>query len=311
MSKLSPELFHWLLQALELDASIFHVGQYCGGSWAASTSGHGRAAFHLVVHGRCWLHQPGAEPIELGRGDAVFMLRDTPHALSPDPRPPAAAGGPRVQMTPLTAAGAKPQPGSTGLVCGFFSFKHGVSELIVRSLPLTLLVRADEPDLAGLRSVFELILAETERDDGSSDAMIERLTSLLFSYLIRHRVTQDESPVGLFAAARRTEFVGLLQRLIEAPAHAWKLSEMARHTGMSRASFFKNFSQTAGCSPGQFLLALRMQAAGRLLGEGKNVDQVAENVGYQSTAAFSRAFKKYTGKQPGAYRRSAARAANA
>jgi len=302
MSNLSPELFHWLLQALELDASVFHVGQYCG-PFRASTSGHDRASFHLVVHGRCWLHRPGAASIELGRGDAVFMLRDTPHALSRDPVARWDAR-PGAEMTPLTAAGAR-SADSTGLVCGFFSFKHGVSDLIVRSLPVTLLVRADEPELAGLRSVFELILAETGRDDGSSGAMIERLTSLLFSYLIRHRVTQDESPVGLFAAARRSEFVGLLQRLIAAPEHAWKLSEMARHTGMSRASFFKNFSQTAGCSPGQFLLALRMQAAGRLLGEGKNIEQVAGNVGYQSTAAFARAFKKYTGLQPGAYRRAA------
>jgi AraC family transcriptional regulator, activator of mtrCDE len=305
MSKLSPELFHWLLQALELETSVFHVGQYCG-AWTASTSGHGRAAFHLVAHGSCWLHQPGCEPVLLKRGDAVFMLQDTPHALSPEPVLPREDARVRVEMTPLTV----PRPGSTGLVCGFFSFKHGVSELIVRSLPLTLLVRADEPELAGLRSVFELILAETERDDGSSDAMIERLTSLLFSYLIRQRVTQDESPVGLFAAARRSEFVGLLQRLIAAPEHAWKLSEMARHSGMSRASFFKNFSQAAGCSPGQFLLALRMQAAGRLLGQGKNIEQVAENVGYQSTAAFARAFKKYTGQQPGAYRRGALRAAS-
>jgi AraC family transcriptional regulator, activator of mtrCDE len=204
MSKLSPELFHWLLQALELDASIFHVGQYCGGSWAASTSGHGRAAFHLVVHGRCWLHQPGAEPIELTRGDAVFMLQDTPHALSPDPQPPAQDGRPRVQMTPLTAA-----PGSTGLVCGFFSFKHGVSELIVRSLPVTLLVRADEPELASLRSVFELILAEAERDDGSSEALDRDARASLeavrdgasHGHVARELLQEFQSDSGLLAGA--------------------------------------------------------------------------------------------------------------
>jgi AraC family transcriptional activator of mtrCDE len=309
MSNLSPELFQWLLQALELEASIFHVGQYCG-SWKASTAGFGRAAFHLVVHGRCWLHQPGVAPVLLTRGDAVFLVRDTPHAISPEPELRAGEPVRYGTMAPLTAANGA-EPAGVGLVCGFFAFKLGISELIVRSLPDLLLVRADDPELGALRTVFELILAETERDDGSSAAMIERLTGVLFLYLIRHRMIRDESAVGLFAAARRPEFVGLLRSLIDAPQRNWKLSEMARESGMSRASFFKHFTQTAGCSPGQFLLALRMQAAGRLLEQGRNVDQVAQGVGYQSTAAFARAFKKYTGQQPGAYRRNLTAAANA
>lgn len=307
MSNPSPELFQWLLQALELEASIFHVGQYCG-RFRASTAGCGRAAFHLVVSGRCWLQRPAAAPVQLERGDAVFLLRDTPHALSTDSASPAAEPVRFGTMEPLSAARDASLP-HVGLVCGFFAFKLGISDLIVRSLPDVLLIRSGDPELSAMRSVFELIVAETERDDGSSGAMIERLTGLLFLYLIRHRMAGDESSAGLFAAARRPEFVGLLHHLIEAPHRNWTLAEMARHSAMSRASFFKHFTQTAGCSPGQFLLAVRMQAAGRLLEQGRNVDQVAEGVGYQSTAAFARAFKKYTGRQPGAYRRGAMQAA--
>lgn len=81
------------------------------------------------------------------------------------------------------------------------------------------------------------------------------------------------------------------------------METMAATAHMSRAAFCKKFNEVAGVSPGHFLLCLRMQAAERLLREGRPIARVAEQVGYRSVAAFSRAFQKTSGVQPGAFRR--------
>ncbi|MBF2975193.1 cupin domain-containing protein, partial [Pseudomonas aeruginosa] len=78
----SNPLVDWLLDSLEVDTSLFHVGRYCGG-WHASTHGLARASFHLVVQGHCWAHVAGsARGWRLDSGDALFFLRDVEFRLS-------------------------------------------------------------------------------------------------------------------------------------------------------------------------------------------------------------------------------------
>ncbi|WPP47007.1 AraC family transcriptional regulator [Pseudomonas sp. AN-1] len=297
----STTLIDWLLESLELDASLFHVGRYCGG-WHASTQGMARSSFHLLVQGSCWLHVDGQAPQQLQAGDALFILRDVPYRLSGEASSEAACAAPRGQMQAL-------EPGAeegVGLVCGFFHFQPGLSELIVDSLPTCLLLRAGDPTLAAARSLFELILAECAREQGPSAGVLERLSQLLFLYVLRQHGTTSTSGElrGLLALARQPAFGGLLERLIAAPAEAWTLEQMAACVGLSRAAFAKRFHELAGQTPGQVLLGLRIRAACRLLKEGQAVAEVAEAVGYQSVAAFTRAFDKLIGLPPGAYRRS-------
>lgn len=295
-SSMSP--IEWLLESLELDASLFHVGRYCGG-WQASTHGLARASFHLLVQGSCWLHVDGEAPQRLQAGDALFILRDVPYRLSGEAGPEAACAAPRVPMQAL-------EPGAedgVGLVCGFFHFQPGLSELIVDSLPTCLLLRAGDPALSAARSLFELILAECARAPGPSAGVLERLSQLLFLYVLREHGAASGELRGLLALARQPAFAGLLERLIAAPAEAWTLEQMAACVGLSRAAFAKRFHEVAGQTPGQVLLGLRMREACRLLKEGQAVAEVAEAVGYQSVAAFTRAFEKMVGLLPGAYRR--------
>lgn len=107
----------------------------------------------------------------------------------------------------------------------------------------------------------------------------------------------------MVALARQPLFSSLLEQLIEHPERPWTLESMAACTGLSRSAFFKRFSEQAGQSPGHVLLALRMRHACRLLQTGHTVEQVCAAVGYQSIAAFTRAFTKAIGVQPGAYRK--------
>lgn len=295
----STPTFQWLLENLELDASLFHVGRYCG-AWQASTQGLARTSFHLLVQGECWLHldeQP--EAIALHRGDAVFLLRDLPYRLSSDPQAEQARCQPRGSMLPLT-----PQADDgVGLVCGFFHFRPGLSSLILESLPRYMVLRASDQGLQAARQLFELIMAECERAEGPNPVMLERLSHLLFLYVLREHGEGGEDLGGLLTLARHVQFATLLEQLVAHPQNNWTMETMAGLTGLSRSAFCKRFQELAGVSPGQVLLSLRVRQASRLLREGLPVAEVAEAVGYQSVAAFTRIFQKVTGVLPGAYRR--------
>ncbi|MFF7110356.1 AraC family transcriptional regulator [Pseudomonas sichuanensis] len=295
----SSHLVDWLLEGLELDASLFHVGRYCGG-WHASTQGMGRASFHLVVQGHCWLHVDGhAEPVRLESGDAVFLLRDLAYRLSGDEDVADACAQPRRAMQALDLQADD----GVGLVCGFFHFQTGLSSLIVEGLADWILLRANDPAGSAARALFGLILEECRRAPQPSQTVLERLTHLLFLYVLRQQVHAGQPLGGLVALARQPAFAGLLERLIEEPGQAWTLESMAACAGLSRSAFFKRFNELAGQSPGQVLLALRMRQACQLLKAGNTVEQVGGRVGYQSVAAFTRAFAKAVGVQPGAYRK--------
>ncbi|WP_342655442.1 AraC family transcriptional regulator [Pseudomonas sp. F3-2] len=298
MNSASP-LIDWLLESLELDASVFHVGRYCGG-WHASTHGLARSSFHVLVQGRCWLHVDGHDDAErLDTGDAVFLLRDLPYRLSSEAGADAAQRQPRMEMLALDNGASD----GVGLVCGFFHFHSGLSSLIVDALPDFIILRADEPSSSAARSVFELILQECQRVPGPSSALLERLSHLLFLYVLRQHVGDNPTLGGLVALARQPGFAALLQQMIERPEQPWTLESMAACTGLSRSAFFKRFNEIAGQSPGNVLLALRMRHAAQLLKSNQTVEHVAGAVGYQSVSAFTRAFTKAEGVQPGAYRK--------
>jgi len=295
---LSAALFEWLLDSLELDSRLFHVGRYCG-SWQASTHGLARASFHLLVQGHCWLHLDGQAGIRLDAGDAVFLLRDRPYRLSGSDSAEEARCNPRIPMTPLDSQAAD----GVGLVCGFFHFRPGLSELIIDALPEYLILRAEAPGSSAARRLFELILEECERREGPASALLERLSHLLFLYVLREQSQAIGELGGLLGLAQHPQFGTLLAQLIAQPGQPWPLEQMAELTGLSRSAFCKRFQELAGHSPGQVLLNLRMRQACRLLRQGIAVADCAEACGYQSVAAFTRAFSKVVGSLPGAYRR--------
>ncbi len=292
----TDRLVHWLIDSIELEAAAFHVGQYCG-RWRASTAGRGLGSFHLVLHGTCWLHVEGRAPLRLGPRDGVFLLRDIPHFLSPDPDPaaPLPAGG----MQPLAGEG----PGMTGIACGFFRYRGTLSTLIVDSFPDVVELRADDGSIRAAGTVFDLMLAEAGGDPDLPPPLISRLAELLFFYVARHVARRREVLSGLLALARRPEFTVLLERLMAEPGHDWSTESMARAVHMSRSSFYKHFVDASGQPPAQFLLLLRMKIAAQRLHHGETVERAAEHVGYRSHAAFSRAFHKVIGEHPGAFRR--------
>jgi AraC-like DNA-binding protein len=317
MSPQTETIADWLLSGLQLKSTIFHVGQYCG-AWQASTAGRHRASFHLALHGESWLHLPAnaqraAHSVRLAPGDAVFLLHDMPHCLSPDPRPPASGHeSERIgAMSPLTSPDdvRAPADGSVGIACGFLEFNSGLDDMLLSLLPDYIVARRDNPSLDGARAIFDLIRAEALRDVQTPSPLIARLTDLLIVYVLRAVTGQDEIAPCFWSLMRRAEFAPLVAAIIEAPADRWTTDTMASFVHMSRARFCKQFVDISGQPPAQFVTLVRMKMAAAMLRGGSSMPDAAERVGYQSESAFAQAFKRVTGVQPGAYRRSAVKPA--
>lgn len=299
MSTRQDRLIHWLLSSLDLETTLFHLGQYCG-SWKASTTGLARSGFHVILNGDCWLHLPDEQVSHpLRTGDAVFFLRDVAHYLSPLADPALAATAPRTSMAALDFD----VPGSVALACGFFNFRSSLNTIFLGSFPDYVIIARDGESLSEARPLFDLILAEAHSGGEEPSPLISRLVDLLFFYVIRHLCQRGEVTAGLWAMLGQPEFAPLLEAIIAEPGREWTVEAMANIAHMSRATFFKRFGQVCGASPSHFLLQIRMKLATQLIEEGMSLSRAAEKVGYQSDAAFSRAFKKVTGVLPGAYRR--------
>lgn len=291
-----PQMIQWVITGLEPRATLFHLGQYCG-SWQASTQGKSIASFHLVLQGQCYLHFETGSSLLLQAGEGIFLLKDLPHRLTPFADPQQTTH--HCKMQPLLPA----QTEGTGLACGFFELGGRLATALLASLPDWLLLKREQTANGALHSLFELLLKEATEADHSATPLIERLTELLFFYLIRDGLKDQPLTPGIWALACHPQFSTLIRQLLDQPAHHWTLAEMAATLHQSRASFIRHFMEVSDCPPAQLLMLLRMQLAAQQLKTGQPVGQVAETVGYQSAAAFSRAFSKVFGTSPGHYAR--------
>jgi len=301
MPQRQDRLIQWLLGSLELQTSLFHLGQYCG-SWQASTTGLARAGFHVILSGDCWLHLPDrGQKHALKAGDAVFFLRDARHLISPCADLKEASQAPRMPMEEIDLN----VPCSTALACGFFDFRAPLNHLFLDSFPDYVIAAQERQELPEVRPLFELLRKEATVPGEVPSPLITRLVDLMFFYVIRYLCRRQEVSTGLWAVLSRPEFTVLFDAIVSAPARDWNVDDMAGLTCMSRTRFFKRFSEAAGTSPAFFVAQVRMQLATQWIADGMSLARAAELVGYQSDAAFSRAFKKITGTLPGAYRRAA------
>lgn len=290
----------WLLEFIDPKARLFHTGNYCG-RWKASSHGHANASFHLIVSGNCWLHLEGVAPEPLTAGDGVLILRDVPFWLSSSEARSALTEIPVTQMQPFTHHSTN----ETGLVCGFFEVAPGIGQWVIEDLPNFIIFRQSSTSMPQIPVIFSLIVEETQREQSPSPSLLTRLSDLLLLYVLRERLQHLDELGGVFALVSSTTLLPLLERLVAEPDAAWTLQTMADTVGMSRSAFFKHFNDCTGQSPGQVLLMLRMKMAERHLHNNRSVIEAADLVGYKSLAAFTRAFSRFYGEAPGAFRRHA------
>jgi AraC-like DNA-binding protein len=200
-------------------------------------------------------------------------------------------------------------PSSTTLVCGFIGIDVRPFNPLLATLPRMLHLPAKEGGEWSAQFV-QFAAAESKNRRPGSEALLERLSEMMFVDAVRrHAERMPEQSTG-WLAALRDRFVGrALALLHEKPAAPWTVDDLASRIGLSRSALAERFVELIGQPPMQYLTQWRMQVASRLLRDTQApVASIALEVGYDSEAAFSRAFKRLTGVPPAAWRRSQAQA---
>lgn len=268
-------------------------------------------SYHVVTAGPCWAALLDERPVRLDAGDILVV----PHGDAYQISSPAGLHSPPDlsffrQMVrrelPLVVTEGGGGPEKLGLVCGFLGCDAAPFNPLLATLPRLLHVpRAAAEAADGLARIVELVISECAAPRPGGESVLLRLGELLFVEVIRqYVVTMPPQDRGWLAALRDRQVGRALALLHQRPAERWTLERLAHACGLSRSTLAERFVHFVGQPPMQYLALWRMQLAARLLTEGTaKVSAVAEEVGYESEAAFSRAFKKAAGTSPSAWRR--------
>jgi AraC-like DNA-binding protein len=272
-------------------------------------------SYHVVTRGACsGALLGGGEAVRLREGDVLVFPHGDPYVMS---IAPGMRGGPsRADVLAFMgemAAGRLPAslveggggPQELGLVCGFLGCDVRPFNPLLATLPRLLHVRdafaAGDP----LGRLIDLAVTESQAPRAGSECVRLRLSELMFVEVVRRYLAGLPAEQTGWLAGLRDRVVGrALALLHERPGEAWTLEKLARDVGLSRSALAERFSHFVGEPPVQYLTRWRVQVAARLLADGHaKVATVALRVGYDSEAAFSRAFKKLAGVPPAAWRR--------
>ncbi|HET9601105.1 MAG TPA: AraC family transcriptional regulator, partial [Acidimicrobiales bacterium] len=197
----------------------------------------------------------------------------------------------------------------TNLVCGTVRFGHPAAHNLVALLPRTIVVdgaAAPSPEADWMQSTLRLIAAEGRELRPGGEAVITRLSDILVIQAIRSWIAGDPAGQTGWLGALQDPRIGRAMSLVHRdPARPWSVASLARETAMSRSAFAARFTELVGESVMQYVTRWRMQVAlDWLRHDDVPVAALAARLGYESEAAFSRAFKRTVGVSPGAARRS-------
>lgn len=270
--------------------------------------------FHALLAGSCWveLTDRSMPAISLEAGDIVVIPKGDAHVLSSSPglrgepdmvayrRPP----GRSLPMPHILNEGAKGGE-VCRFVCGYFGCDVRPFNPLLDALPRLFHARVSSTSQNWLSSLVHVGVDESEQHGGGREIMLAKLAELMFVEVVRKHIDSlPEDARGWFSGLR-DRHIGTALRLIHArPAEAWTLEALARKSSLSRSAFAERFAHYVGVPPMQYLGRWRLQLAARLLERGDlSIAEAAAGAGYESEAAFNRAFKKFVGTPPGTWRR--------
>ncbi|HYZ32227.1 MAG TPA: AraC family transcriptional regulator [Crenalkalicoccus sp.] len=262
--------------------------------------------FHLLVEGACWAGLLGAAPERAEAGDVVVFPQGDAHcfrsALDLPPPPPGFPPGERPSL-PIVMRHGTGTVAAARFVCGYLGCDARPFNPLLAALPRMLRVPSGE---GPLRELMRLAVAETATPRPGGEALRARLAEMMFVEAVRlHLARVPREAVGWLAALREPQVAGALALLHGWPAQRWTLEVLAREVGLSRTLLHERFTRFVGLPPMQYLARWRVQlAATRMAQGGDKVAAIALEVGYESEAAFNRAFKRLVGVPPAAWRRS-------
>ena len=268
-------------------------------------------AYHVVTAGRCFASLDGGEAVPLEAGEVVMFTNADPHVMS---------SGAGMRAAPTTAdmidiadAGLLPfhinlvngGAPTARLVCGYLACDAKPFNPLLEALPPML--KAGDPhrnDNGWLGQFIHFAVAEVAEKRAGSESVLTKLSELMFIDVVRRYIEELPPQQSGWLAGLRDPAVGKALALIHArPSFNWTIEGLARQCGTSRTVMAERFVQFTGTPPMHYLAKWRMQVASEMLNRGNaNMATIAAEIGYESEAAFSRAFKKMMGVPPSAWR---------
>ena len=264
--------------------------------------------FHVVTSGRCWLDVEEGDPHLLQPGDLALVPHGEGHRLFSEPGVPAAKlfDLPREQISERYEILRHGQGGATtSLICGTVRFDHPAAHQLVRLLPKLICIEAwQSPQMEWIQSTLRLMATEARAMRPGGETIITRLADILVIQAIRSWLAEDPLAQTGWLGALQDKQVGYAILLIQRdPGRVWTVASLAGEVAMSRSAFAARFKELVGESPMQYITRWRMNVALTWLKKKDvSVREIADRLGYQSEAAFSRAFKRFIGISPGAAR---------
>jgi AraC-like DNA-binding protein len=301
------------LEAIHLK-SVIHGRMELTAPWGFRVDG-GRPGFFVVTRGTCWLAVEGGEKHQLAGGDYVLLPRGHAHVLMDHPATP-----PRPVAEVFDKGGEKGgkgcQPGGivhyggggalTTVVGGSFLFEDGEKSPLVASLPPVVHVKGDRGTaVQWLETSLQFVASEMAAGQPGAETVVSRLADILFVQAVRAHVLQSgDDAKGWLRALVDPQIGAALSLIHERPDEAWTVQSLAARVAMSRSAFAVRFARLVDEPPLTYVTRWRMDKASRLLRTSHaSIGEIAGRVGYDAEAAFSKAFKRWMGVPPGAYRR--------
>jgi AraC-like DNA-binding protein len=264
------------------------------------------AHFGMISRGNCWLSMEGIpDPIPLTGGDCFLLAPRTSFTLRDDPRT-----RPRgfCEVAPKAGNNVVHYGGGgapTTIISGLLSFDRVSLKPITQLLPSLILIKADQARTLALHTTLQLLASEMAEPAPGSEVAANRLAEVLFIQTLRTHIASGSESCkrGWLRAIFDPQIGAALRSIHENVNRAWSVESLAAAAGMSRSAFAVRFKELLGQTPLEYVTEWRMQKAiPLLLKDDKKLVEVAQSIGYESDAAFSKAFKGVVGVAPRAYR---------
>jgi AraC-like DNA-binding protein len=308
-----------MLRSVRLTGSVFLSGQFNAPfgiisprRWEASVSSAPMrhvSVFHLCAEGECELEMKSGARHHVAQGDLMLVPFADEHKFWSGDVKDFAYGPDIVTPGPIEGCSVARYGGDgppLRLVCGFIESAEIVTAPVFRSLPELLIEHTKSDQVIGsLAHTAASILQQVEAGPTpGAPLLLGRLMETLFiETLRRHAARQPAGSTGWLAALNDPVVARTLGAIHEAPAKRWTIDDLAQQAGASRTVLNERFNAMLGKPPIEYLAGWRIQlAADRLRASQDSLARVAEHVGYESEASFSRAFKRIMGVSPGAWR---------
>lgn len=269
-------------------------------------------AYHYIVEGELHIRiaDDSRDRRMIGAGDVVMLPRNDAHLIGSDLSLPPVDGREIIKAPKdggLFSIHHGGNGGRTRMVCGFLGCSSAEGNPVISILPPLLVLNVEQGGAADwICSTFQYAADEVSAGRPGSETVLAKLSELLFVEAVRrYAETLPEGQTGWLAGLRDPHVARALALMHRDITRRWTVDDLGREVGLSRSALADRFIRLIGVPPIQYLASWRMQVAAQNLRDtSASLAQIAENVGYDSEAAFSRAFKKAIGAAPATWRRS-------